>query len=76
MQIDLDKKGIHIERFTSHAFRDTFATNYARARADEGGDLETLKELLGHANLSITADLYVHVLGDSKVKGMKRLDEV
>ena len=72
----LEKKDIHIDHFTSHAFRDTFATNYAQAHRDEGGDLETLKEILGHAKLSITADLYVHVLDDTKQRGMKRLDEV
>ena len=32
--------------------------------------------ILGHAKLAITADLYVHVLDDTKIKGMKKMDKV
>ena len=70
----LELKGISIPTITSHALRDTFATRYAEQHRDEGGDLETLKELLGHANLTMTADLYVHVLDDTKHQGMAKLN--
>lgn len=36
---ELDKKGIHIERFSHHAFRDTFAARYI----EHGGNMQTLK---------------------------------
>ena len=72
----LKEDGVEIEHFTSHALRDTFATNWVRAHKDEGGDLETLKVILGHAKLAITADLYVHVLDDTKIAGMKKMDKV
>ena len=71
-----EEDGVEIENFTSHALCDTFATNWVRAHQDEGGDLETLKVILGHAKLAITADLYVHVLDDTKIAGMKKMDKV
>jgi len=51
-----------IERFSSHAFRDTFAT-----RAVESGmQPKTLQEILGHADIGITMNLYAHVMEDTK----------
>ena len=54
----LRQQGIEIERFTHHAFRDTFATRYI----EEGGNMQTLQKILGHSSLAMTADLYTHVL--------------
>lgn len=65
----LDEEGVHIDRFTSHAFRDTFATRYI----EQGGNPQTLKTILGHKNLSITMDLYSHVLPNTKQKEMDLL---
>ena len=51
-----------IERFSAHAFRDTFAT-----RAVESGmQAKTLQEILGHADIGITMNLYAHVMEDTK----------
>lgn len=58
-----DKK---IDKFTDHAFRDTFATQALRS----GMNPNTLKEILGHASLSMTMDLYGHVLEDTKADEM------
>ena len=56
-----------IEHFTAHAFRDTFAT-----RAIESGmKPKTLQEILGHANIGITMNLYAHVMEETKVKEMR-----
>lgn len=55
--------------FTSHAFRDTFAT-----RAIESGmNPKTLQEILGHSSYGITMDLYAHVMPSTKVREMKRI---
>ena len=62
----LDVKGIHIERFTAHALRDTFATRYI----EQGGNMQTLKTILGHNSISLTMDLYSHVLPNTKQKEM------
>lgn len=58
----LDKNGTHIEHFSSHALRDTFATRYIEG----GGSMQTLKTILGHSSLAMTADLYAHVLPNTK----------
>lgn len=60
-------KRIGIEPISCHAFRDTFAT-----RAIEGGmNMKTLQELLGHSDYSLTANLYCHVLPDTKKEEIK-----
>ena len=65
----LDKKGIHIDSFTAHALRDTFATRFI----EQGGQPQTLKTILGHSSLSMTMDLYAHVLPNTKQKEMDNL---
>ena len=51
------KKKLEIkESITPHKWRHTFATNFLRG----GGDLETLRLLMGHANLK-TTQKYLHL---------------
>lgn len=69
---DMEKDGHKIERFTSHAFRDTFATRFI----EQGGNMKTLQTILGHAKISVTMDLYAHVLPDTKKNEMDRLNIV
>ncbi len=55
-----DKAGI--KRFSMHVLRHTFAT-----RCIEGGMLpKTLQKILGHSNIGITMNLYVHITEDEK----------
>lgn len=59
-----------IEKFTAHAFRDTFAT-----RALEGGmNPKTLQEILGHSDYGMTMNLYAHVMADTKKGEMQLVD--
>ena len=63
-------KAAGIAPFTAHAFRDTFAT-----RAIESGmNPKTLQEILGHADISITMNLYCHVMEDTKVRQMNNIN--
>ena len=58
-----------IDRFTAHAFRDTFAT-----RALESGmKPKTLQEILGHSDIGMTMNLYAHVMETTKVKEMRMI---
>lgn len=68
---EFEQKGLtgHI---TSHTFRHTFAT-----RAIENGvKPQVLKTILGHSNISMTMDLYAHVLESEKVTEMKLLNSL
>lgn len=49
-------KKIKINKFNFHSLRHTFATNCISL----GVDYKTVSELLGHANVDITLNLYVH----------------
>ena len=59
-----------IERFSSHAFRATFATRFIEQRPE---DYKTLSEILGHADISITLNLYTHVMEDRKRTAMNNV---
>ncbi|MBT5419583.1 MAG: tyrosine-type recombinase/integrase [Candidatus Cloacimonetes bacterium] len=41
----------------------------------EGVDLKTISEILGHSSISITADVYGHVLEEQKRKAVGKLDK-
>lgn len=51
-----------IERFSCHAFRDTFATRCV----ESGMNPKTLQAIMGHSNISITMDLYAHCEDSTK----------
>lgn len=69
---DLEKDKHKIERFTSHAFRDTFATRYL----EQGGNMKTLQTILGHSKIAMTMDVYAHVLPNTKKDEMDRINIV
>lgn len=60
-----------MESFSAHSFRHTFATRCFEA----GMQPKMVQELLGHANISMTMDLYTHVLEEHKTSEMQKLDE-
>ena len=65
----LDEKGTPIEHFSVHALRDTFATRCI----EQGMNPQTLKTILGHSSLSMTMDLYAHVLPDTKERELSKI---
>lgn len=58
-----------IEKFTAHAFRATFATRCI----EQGIDVRTLQELLGHADYKMTMNLYGHVLDNTLENAMSKI---
>lgn len=65
----LREDGYDIEDFTFHSLRHTFAT-----RALESGiSMKATQAILGHAQYAVTADLYSHVLPNTKAKEMDKM---
>ena len=58
-----------IEKFTAHAFRDTFATRAVESQMNP----KTLQEILGHSDINMTMNLYAHVMDDTKIEEMARV---
>lgn len=58
-----------IERINYHVLRHTFATRLLQA----GVDIKTLSELLGHANTSVTLNVYAHTSLDQKRQQIEKL---
>lgn len=59
-------EGTRIHEFSSHAFRDTFATR----KANDGTLINVLQHLLGHAKYQTTVDYYVQETPEAKIKAM------
>lgn len=63
------KNGHILQGFTSHAFRATFASKCI----EQGMAPNTLKEIMGHASLAMTMDLYGHVYEEQKQEAMQNI---
>lgn len=64
-------KSCGLENVNFHALRHTFATRCVEA----GFDIKTLSEILGHVNVNITLNRYVHSSIEFKRTNMERLCE-
>lgn len=60
------------EDISLHIFRHTFATR----GLENGIDMKTMQTILGHSSLSMTMDLYSHVLPDKKHNEMSKLEGI
>lgn len=65
----INNDGIEFDHITPHTFRHTFATRGLEA----GIPLKVMQVILGHNSLAMTADLYSHVLPDTKSEEMQKL---
>lgn len=61
-----------IDHGSLHSLRHTFATRLFR----QGIDIKVISELLGHSDISITYDVYVHVIEDQKKKAVDVLNNL
>lgn len=62
----------NIERFSMHTLRHTFATRCIEA----GMKPKILQKILGHSQISMTLDLYVHASPEELQKEMKLLEKM
>lgn len=63
---------LNIKSFKFHSLRHTFATNCISA----GCDYKTVSELLGHSNVNITLNLYVHPEFSQKKKCIDLISKI
>lgn len=62
-------KQANLRQVNFHALRHTFATRCIEV----GFDIKSLSEILGHANISITLNRYVHPTIELKRENMQKL---
>ena len=62
-------KELNINKYNFHSLRHTFATRCI----EMGGDIKTLSLLLGHKNIQLTLNTYIHPSYDDKVNFMNNL---
>lgn len=65
-------RAVAVKEYNFHALRHTFATNCI----DHDMDVKSLSEILGHANIQITLNKYVHPTMDTKRRQLAVLDSV
>lgn len=65
-------KSCGLENVNFHALRHSFATRCVEA----GFDIKTLSEILGHVNVNITLNRYVHSSMDLKMTNMEKLCQI
>jgi integrase len=66
----LTKAGIEYKKF--HALRHTYATKLFEREVP----LKTVSELLGHSDISITANIYTHVMPEVKITAAEKLNHL
>ena len=64
-------KVIAIDRFTAHQLRHTYATMLY----DAGVDVKTAQDFLGHADPSVTMNIYTHLSAKKKEKALDALHQ-
>ena len=69
MEVALRRAGLP-DHFTPHCLRHTFASQLLQ----NGENLDYVKRMLGHASISMTADLYGHWLPVTNTSAVDRLD--
>lgn len=70
-RINKKNPDLNFERFSPHCLRHTFATRMLEANVS----LKTVSELLGHTQLQMTTDLYMHVTTDALYIGMEQYEK-
>lgn len=65
-------KSLGIEPMKFHALRHTYATRLFEANVPP----KTVQVLMGHSDISITLDIYTHVMEDTKLEAVEKLNEI
>lgn len=69
---ELQKAGYSFEHITPHTLRHTFATR----GLENGIPAKVMQELLGHTSITMTMDIYSHVLPDVKTSEIQKIANI
>ena len=65
-------KSIGVPAHKFHSFRHTFGTNLSRV----GVPMETIRELMGHSEIGVTAKYYINVGAERKREAVERISQL
>ena len=65
-------KKLDIEPIKFHALRHTYATRLFENNVPP----KTVQALMGHSDISVTMDIYTHVMDDTKIKAVEKIDDI
>jgi integrase len=66
----LERAGLRTVKF--HSLRHTCGT----LLLSEGVDIKTIQEILGHSSITVTMDVYAHVLPDMQAEAAAAMDRI
>ena len=66
------RKALLLPNISAHILRHTYCTRMA----ENGIDIKVLQELMGHANIGVTMQVYNHVNSERVQKEMERIQDV
>lgn len=64
------RAGCSVEKLTPHELRHTFGSLLIR----KGVDIKVVSKLLGHKDISVTYNIYIHVLQEQEIEAIGKLD--
>ena len=65
-------KKLNIEPIKFHALRHTYATRLFENNIPP----KTVQALMGHSDISVTMDIYTHVMNDTKLEAVEKLNDI
>ena len=71
MRTVCERAGLKDRSFGPHALRHSFATNLISG----GVDIKVVSELLGHSDISVTYNTYIHVINEQKKDALIKIGE-
>lgn len=66
----LTRAGI-TKQYGVHSLRHTFASMLFK----KGVDVKTVSEILGHSDVSVTYNIYIHIINEQKIKAIEQLND-
>ena len=68
----MKRAGCSIQTCTPHELRHSFGS----ALIKNGTDIKVVSQLLGHKDISVTYNVYIHILEEQEIEAVKCLDNL